>query len=305
MNPAAPFVAVLIGVAVIGLTAAPVDGRPAVSRTDRGCRAKDGMVLIPGGTVLFGEDGANRPGNFVDVGPFWIDTHEVTNRQFARFVDATGYRTTAEREGRGAVFIQPSDMNSYGDASQWWRFVQGATWRRPNGPDGAPQSDFAELPVVQVSFQDAQAYARWAGGRLPTELEWERAARGAQDQRVDPIRWAYDPKGKPMANTWQGEFPLHDDDQDGFHGLAPVGCFPANQFGLFDMIGNAWEWTATVTGDPGARILKGGSFLCALNYCSNFRPAAWQAQEQDLPTSHAGFRLVREVAAAAPPPPGA
>jgi formylglycine-generating enzyme len=303
MNPIVPLTAALAGVAAIGLAAAaPVAGRPSASAEERSCSASDGMVLIPAGAVLFGEDGPERPGNSIDVDAFWIDAHEVTNRQFAGFVQATSYRTTAERDGGGAVFVQPTDVNPYGDARQWWRFVKGATWRHPNGAQGASQRDFADMPVVQVSFEDAQAYARWAGARLPTELEWERAARGTQGQAIDPIRWAYDSKGKPVANTWQGDFPRHDDNQDGFHGLAPVGCFPANKFGLVDTIGNAWEWTSASRGDVNARVLKGGSFLCALNYCSNFRPAAWQAQERDLPTSHAGFRVVRDAPAADPPP---
>jgi len=291
-----PLSVALAAIAAIGLTAAsPADIHQAASRSDRDCHARDGMVHIQAGSVLFGEDGPGRPGRKVEAKPFWIDEHEVTNRQFAEFVKATGYRTAAETQGGGAVFVRPTAVDPYGDASQWWRFSKGASWRNPEGSGAVPKA-FPNMPVVQVSYEDAQAYANWAGGRLPTELEWERAARGAQDQNVEPLRWAYDAEGRPTANTWQGTFPSDNHDDDGFHGLAPVGCFPANAFGLQDMIGNAWEWTSAIRGGAGTRILKGGSFLCSLNYCSNFRPAGWQAQEQDLPTSHAGFRLVRDNA---------
>ncbi len=266
------------------------------------CGTPDGQVYVAGGVTPIGEDGDGRPGVLVNVPGFWIDRHEVTNRQFATFVRKTGHRTQAEREGMGAVFVQPPAVSGLGDAAQWWRFVKDADWRHPTGPSRTAAAP--DVPVVQVTFEDAQAYARWAGGRLPTEVEWERAARGDQHQPVDPARWAYDASGKPLANTWQGLFPFVAQPEDGYPGLAPVGCFPANPQGLHDLIGNAWEWTITpvvgVVGDgPGRRVLKGGSFLCAFNYCANFRPAGWQAQEEDLPTSHIGFRVVRDG-----PPPG-
>jgi formylglycine-generating enzyme required for sulfatase activity len=147
-----------------------------------------------------------------------------------------------------------------------------------------------EDPVVQVTYADAHAYAAWAGRALPDEVQWERAARGDQDGEVAPSAWAYDTQGKPIANTWQGVFPVANRRSDGYPDLAPVGCFPPNAFGLQDMIGNAWEWT-TGRSDRG-RVVKGGSFLCAFDYCANFRPAGWQAQEADLPTSHIGFRTI-------------
>jgi formylglycine-generating enzyme required for sulfatase activity len=143
--------------------------------------------------------------------------------------------------------------------------------------------------VVHVTREDAQAYARWAGGRLPTEAQWERAARGRQQSPADPASWAFDKTGKARANVWEGPFPVANTANDGFLGIAPVGCFEANDFGVYDMVGNVWEWTG---GEGALGLVKGGSYLCAMNYCANFRPAGFQAQEQDLGTSHIGFRLV-------------
>ncbi len=294
------WIAALLAGAIASGLAAPgpaMSARPPAAKAASACRSADGLVHVPAGVVLLGEDGEGRPGRSVKVAEFWIERHEVTNRQFAAFVAATGYKTQAEREGQGAVFVQPHAIDGSGDAGQWWQFAKGASWRHPTGRETAPPATRAQMPVVQVSFEDAQAYARWAGGRLPTEAEWERAARGDQAHPVDPGRWAYDAKGKPVANTWQGVFPVVAQVEDGYPGLAPVGCFPASPMGLHDMIGNAWEWTTTeVAGAARNRTLKGGSFLCAFNYCANFRPAGWQAQEEDLPTSHVGFRLVRDRA---------
>ncbi len=289
----------LIGLALVaGLTggaAAPASGDRAGdvatirAAAPAGCGAANGRVFVPAGATTLGEDGPGRPGSNVRVEGFWIDRHEVTNRQFAAFVAATGYVTQAEREGGSAVFVQPESLDG-DDAAQWWRFVRGASWRRPHGAGG--ELAHADEPVVHVTFDDAQVYAHWAGGVLPSEAQWERAARGDQAGPRSPAAWAYDASGKPIANTWQGEFPLNQVGDDHYDGLAPVGCFPPNAFGLDDMIGNAWEWTQSAAGGEGRRILKGGSFLCAFNYCANFRPAAWQAQEQDLGASHIGFRVV-------------
>ena len=257
-------------------------GGPLAAAT--GCAAPtSSMVEIPAA--------ATRPGQSADVGAFRIDRTEVTNAQFAKFVRSTGYVTSAERSGRSAIFVSPRSLpRDLNDASQWWAMVAGANWRHPSGP----QSDLAGKsghPVVHVTYDDALAYAHWLGHTLPTVEQWERAARGTQPTSRAAIRWAYSADGQPLANTWQGYFPLEDKAADGFRGLAPVACFAANEFGLYDMIGNAWEWTVNLH-SSGHRIVKGGSFLCALNYCANFQPAAWQAQEADLPTSHIGFRTV-------------
>lgn len=253
------------------------------------CDARDGRVLVPAGTVLLGEDGEGRPGRKVAVAAFWIDRHEVTNRQFAAFVAATGYRTAAERAGGSAVFVQPTGPVDLDNAGNWWRYRQGAEWRHPDGP-GSDIAGREDWPVVQVDYEDAAAYARWVGAELPGEAQWERAARGDQVGPRDPRRWAYHGDEHPTANSWQGVFPIRDTGADGYVGLAPVGCFDGNSFGLHDMVGNVWEWTSEQRGGSG--LIKGGSYLCAMNYCANFRPAAFQAQELDLGTSHIGFRTI-------------
>jgi len=255
------------------------------------CDLRDGRAAIPAGSVLLGEDGAGRPGRRIAVPAFAIDRHEVTNRQFAAFVAATGYRTEAEREGSSAVFVQPTGRVGLDNAARWWRFVEGADWRHPQGAASSIAGRDDE-PVVQVTRADAEAYARWAGGTLPSEAQWERAARGTQSQPVEPTRWAFDAEDRARANVWEGVFPAVDTGEDGFKGIAPVGCFGANDFGVHDMVGNVWEWTA---GDDAVGLVKGGSFLCAMNYCANFRPAAFQAQERDLGTSHIGFRVTYAV----------
>ncbi len=268
-------------------------GHPAAARTaaPKACAHLDGDVSIPAGEVLLGEDGDASPGRRVRVAAFRIDRHEVTNRQFAAFVRATGYRTQAEVEGAGAVFVTPEHLQGLDDAAQWWRLKRGASWRAPTGP-GSDIVGRMDEPVVQVTYADAQAYARWTGRALPDEAQWERAARGRHTQGAKPSSWAYDASGRPTANTWQGVFPVMDSADDGHHGLAPVGCFQPNAFGLYDMIGNVWEWTREARPGSPDRVVKGGSFLCAFNYCANFRPAGWQAQEADLPTSHIGFRTI-------------
>ena len=252
--------------------------------------AKAGMVLVPAGSfqmgdTLYPEEGPVRE---VSVGAFWIDRTEVTNSEFAAFVDATGYVTTAERpEQKGAaVFVMPSGSVDLSSISTWWRYAEGANWRQPGGP-GTSIEGRDSYPVVAVTLEDAEAYARWKGRRLPTEEEWERAARAGAARPPD--------HGQPRsANTWQGVFPVIDTSEDGYQGMSPVGCFKPNAYGLFDMVGNVWEMTATTYQGhtPKAQVIKGGSFLCAPNYCRRYRAAARQPQEADLGTSHVGFRTV-------------
>jgi formylglycine-generating enzyme required for sulfatase activity len=274
--------------AVLTLSAGPLLALTQAVAAAPACHATDGRARIPAGVVLFGEDGPDRPGRAEAVPAYAIDRHEVTNRQFARFARTTGYRTEAERNGGGAVFVAPGGPVPLDDPRRWWRYVRGADWRHPRGP-GSSLPNHPDEPVVQVTLADAEAYARWAGGSLPTERQWERAARGNQIAPRDPHAWASAADGSPRANIHTGRFPDMDDGADGHAGLGPVGCFPPNSFGVYDMIGNAWEWVSGTRSGSGR--VKGGSFLCSAHYCSNFRPAAFQAQEEDLPTSHIGFRI--------------
>ncbi|MCC5867017.1 MAG: formylglycine-generating enzyme family protein [Gammaproteobacteria bacterium] len=279
---------------------------------------------------------------YVEEGPvveravdgFWMDSFAVTNGQFAAFVEATGYVTVAERKGLdfdaaqsvgdagAAVFRRRGDSPTSQRQPGYWTFVPGASWRHPDGP-GSTIEGAEHFPVVQVAFEDAAAYATWVGAELPSEVQWEYAARGG----LASARYAwgdeFQPEGRFMANTWQGEFPFIDEGLDGFPGLAPVGCFAANGFGLYDMIGNVWEWTTTAfhpkhrpehgagapeqatqtVTDPTAefRVIKGGSHLCAANACRRYRPGARQPAEADLGTNHIGFRTIVTGARDLPP----
>lgn len=260
------------------------------------------LVWIPGGRFLMGEDpryaeeGPPRP---VEVKGFWISEHEVTNAEFANFVARTGYKTLAERtppvlpgapaEMRvpgSAVFHAPEASNP-----SWWRWVVGAEWRRPEGPGSSIERRDRD-PVVQVAYDDALAYAKWAGLELPSEEQWEFAARGGGRAMPEPV----DEAGVPQANYYQGVFPERDMETDGYRGRAPVGCFKPNGYRLYDMIGNVWEWTTAeghrADASEPVNVIKGGSFLCAANYCARYRPAARQFQERGLGTDHIGFRLV-------------
>lgn len=301
---------------LMATTAVQAACRPGLGELPKGFAKQRhaGQVLVPAGWVRLGtEDGYpdERPAAApVQVKAFWMDRTEVTNAQFAAFVQATGHVTDAEKQGGGAVFEVPTPDALRERPLAWWRFVPGANWRHPKGPGSELRGHWAE-PVVLVTQADALAYARWLGRDLPTEAEWEHAAKaGRSDRRLDAA--PTDPRGRPTANYWQGSFPLNDLAQDGFAGLAPVGCYAANRWGLHDLIGNAWEWTRDAhtgphqghaNGDPsllrtslpgrGARaVIKGGSFLCSPDYCVRYRASAREAQEPDLATSHVGFRTV-------------
>lgn len=272
-----------------------------------GQEAKAGMVHVSGGSFTLGttlgyED--ERPEVKARVGGFWIDRTEVTVAQFASFVKATGYVTTAEKEGSAVVFHAPSPEELRQKPYAWWRVVKGADWRHPAGPGSAAADN---QPVTLVSLADAEAYAHWLGRELPSEAQWEYAAKaGRQDagQEKEPR----DAQGKPTANFWQGPFPVANSAEDGHAGLAPVGCYPANGFQLYDTRGNAWEQTrdpyagphevgrlipaALQTRPDRPMVIKGGSHLCGRDFCVRYRASAREAHEANLPVSHIGFRTV-------------
>jgi sulfatase modifying factor 1 len=283
-----------------------------------------GMVLIPGGDLVPGSDRGypeERGGSRVHMPSFWIDRTEVTNAQFARFVVATGYVTSAERAGTAPVFHAPlpSELAARGDYA-WWTEVAGADYRHPEGP-GSAVAGRESSPVVQVTHEDAAAYAHWLGRTLPSEAQWEYAAKAQRDD-LALHREPRDAHGRATANFWQGDFPTHNTREDGFDRSAPVGCYAPNPFGLFDMLGNVWEWTdsaytsshraedafaggpvtggascSETTGGAHRYVIKGGSFLCSSNYCARYRVAARHAQEADQPAMHLGFRTVLVAAA--------
>jgi formylglycine-generating enzyme required for sulfatase activity len=288
--------------AQIALVSAALLAAPAAAR-DRAPRAARSvpMVLVPGGRYAMGSDrGAadEAPVHAVIVRPFWIDRTEVTVEQFARFVARTRHVTDAERAGASSVF----DLEAGS-----WSLVAGADWRHPDGPGSRARPD---EPVVQVSWNDARAYARWRGGRLPTEAEWELAARGGLPGKRFAWGDALRPGGRVVANFWQGSFPRRDTGEDGYRGRAPVGRFPPNGYGLYDVTGNAWEWCAdwyaddyfarSPAVDPAGpttgleRVMRGGSFLCAENFCTNFRVAGRSHATPDSASSNVGFRVAAD-----------
>jgi sulfatase modifying factor 1 len=317
------------------------------SSTTATTAAPPGMTWIPGGEYVMGTDDEEsyaheRPAHRVRIDGYWIDQTEVTNQQFTEFVEATGYVTVAERKPEweklqeqlppgtlkpdddklvpgSLVFTPPPYAVSLNDYAQWWSYIPGADWKHPEGP-GSNLRGRLSHPVVHVSYDDAVAYCAWAGKRLPTEAEWEFASRGGAEGSMYAWGGEFTANGMHMANTFQGVFPGSNTNEDGFPGSAPVRSFAPNGYGLYDMIGNVWEWTSDFynttyfadqskkgtssnpTGcevpfdptDPYAkkRVTKGGSFLCAQNYCMNFRPTARQGSAIDTGMSHMGFRCV-------------
>jgi sulfatase modifying factor 1 len=283
------------------------------------------MIRLPGGSFLMGSEDfypEERPVRRVSVEPFAIDAHPVTVAEFRRFVKATGHVTVAERAPDAADFPDadpeqlvpgslvfnpsrgPVDLR---DFRNWWSYLPGAAWRTPEGP-GSDTYQRARHPVTHVAYEDAQAYAAWAGKALPTDAEWEYAARGGLEGATYAWGDEFAPGGQMMANTWQGEFPWQNLLQDGYGGTSPVGTYPPNGYGLFDMTGNTWEWTvdpfkaahsespccggAAPQPDEERLVIKGGSHLCAPSYCLRYRPAARQSETPDTSTSHLGFRCV-------------
>jgi sulfatase modifying factor 1 len=282
------------------------------------------MVELPGGTFRMGSDRfypEERPVRETRVDAFSIDRHPVTVEDFGRFVEATGYVTWAEKAPNAADFpdADPADLVAGSlvfrktegpvdlrDFRHWWNWTPDADWRHPEGP-GSDVTGRQLHPVTHVAYADAAAYAEWAGKSLPTEAEWEYAARGELDSATFTWGEEFAPEGRMMANTWQGEFPWQNLGTDGFEGTSPVGRFPPNGFGLHDMAGNVWEWTVDAVDASSPRpccvpqsadgrfprhVIKGGSHLCAPNYCLRYRPAARQAEAVDTSTSHIGFRCV-------------
>ena len=235
----------------------------------------------------------------VVVAPFWIDAHAVSNADLRRFVEDTGYRTSAEVQGWSFVFagLLPADFpatRGVADAP-WWREVHGADWQHPEGPHSNVDRR-ATHPAVHVSWTDAAAYAAWAGKRLPTEAEWEFAARGGLSQRRYPWGDELTPDGVHRANIWQGVFPSRNDCEDGFYGTAPVDAFAPNGFGLHNMVGNVWEWCADwFDATRGGRAIRGGSYLCHASYCNRYRVAARSSSTPPSTAGHVGFRCVRPV----------
>lgn len=309
------------------------------SVTSRKQPAKD-MVWIPGGTFMMGSNDhypEEAPAHEVTVDGFWMDQYTVTNAQFSRFVEDTNYVTSAERcpnpkDYPGAkpemlvpasvVFRKPGYRVDLRDHYEWWTYVPGANWRHPLGPASTLRG-LAKHPVVHVAFEDVCAYSTWAGKQLPTEAEWEFAARGGFDGAVYVWGDEFEPDGQVLANTWQGDFPNENLLTDGYEWTAPVGSFPPNGYGLYEMAGNVWEWTTDwyqqhseieqsccgninprgglpeKSYDPRTpnvkiprRVMKGGSYLCAPNYCQRYRPAARMAQAVDTSTCHLGFRCI-------------
>ena len=322
-------ITILSGILFLNITQAHGLPKPSSSKD---------MVFIKGREFSMGSDSFTdaQPWHRVRVNDFWIDKTEVTNQQFERFVKATKYITVAERQPLekdfpglspeqlvtgSAVFKKPDQQVSLSNHLQWWSYIKGAQWRHPTGP-GSDLKGKENHPVVHIAYDDALAYCKWAGKRLPTEAEFEFAARGGLEKKIYVWGDEFRPAGKWMANTFQGHFPENNTAEDGFLETAPVGSFPQNNFGLFDMSGNVWEWchdwyrhdyyqTLTEAGavaqnpqgpadsfdpsEPGVkkRVMKGGSYLCTDQYCKRYEPGGRGRGEPDTATNHIGFRCVK------------
>ncbi|PWT76666.1 MAG: formylglycine-generating enzyme family protein [Bacteroidetes bacterium] len=325
------------------------DFKPTIANEIKPVADIKGMVWIPGGEFSMGgvnpvgmQDGGNqamndaRPVHRVYVDGFFMDESEVTNAEFAAFVNATGYITVAERKPTkaefpdapeenlvaGSVVFTPAVVTDLSNHYRWWNYVKGASWKHPTGPDSDLKGK-ENYPVVQISWEDAVAYARWAGKRLPTEAEWEFAARGGKAGELYPWGNQFKPNDRYMANIYQGQFPSHDEGSDGFPGIAPVKQFPANPYGLYDMAGNVWEWCSDWyrpdyyarlaawglsknpkgpdasfdPAEPGQKkkIQRGGSFLCTDQYCTRYMVGTRGKGEYRSASNHVGFRCVKDI----------
>jgi formylglycine-generating enzyme required for sulfatase activity len=298
--------------------------RASAQRLKANTGSTSGMVKLDGGPFLMGTDSAEGfvadgegPIREVTLDPFFVDVYPVTNERFGEFARATGYKTEAERFGWSFVFqnqIEPERRAALTSETvrqiPWWFKIDRADWAHPEGPDHSIGGR-EDYPVVHISWADAAEYAKWAGKRLPTEAEWEYAARGGLVQKTYPWGDELTPGGRFLCNTWQGEFPITDTAEDGYRGPCPVGAFPPNGYGLYSITGNVWEWcsdwfhpsyhvTATRVNpvgpaSGGARVMKGGSFLCHKSYCNRYRVAARTSNTPDSSTTNLGFRCVRDL----------
>ena len=299
---------------------APAKVAEAISLTTTGA-STEGMVRLDGGEFLMGADDregfpadGEGPIRKVTVRPFYIACCAVSNAQFAAFVKAAGYRTEAERDGWSFVFggLLPDDFPDTPGvaAAPWWRQVADADWRHPIGPQSSLDG-FMDHPVTHISWSDTQEFCSWAGKRLPTEAEWEYAARGGREQRRFPWGDELTPEGAHLCNIWQGTFPSHNAVDDGYFGTEPVAAFPPNAFGLYNVSGNVWEWCSDwfsptfhvdgssidPVGPPGgqAKVMRGGSYLCHRSYCNRYRVGARSSNTPDSFTGNTGFRCVRDA----------
>lgn len=278
---------------------------------------QDQMIYLTGGEFLMGTEDKDAhasdhegPTRKVEVRPFYVDRYPITNKQFQAFIQATGYQTDAERFGWSFVFYL---LLSESTAKQvkhipvntpWWRVVEGADWAHPEGPDSFIDHDRLDHPVVHISWNDAVAYCHWSGKRLLTEVEWEYAARGGLTQKRYPWGNELTPNGEHRCNIWQGEFPTHNAVEDGYMGTCPVDRFPANDYGLYSVVGNTWEWCANdfsgkynshTIADEAPKSMRGGSYLCHQSYCNRYRVAARSSNTPDSSSGNLGFRCARDA----------